>query len=90
MDGPKPAGHARGTLKQVDCIGRQLRLVIAANDGKLVRLLIPDPSAVTIMGTGELTLACGAQKARPVSVDYFPKHNAKLDTAGEAAVIEFQ
>ena len=91
-DGPKAEGRARGTLKQVDCVGRQLRVVLTSEDGKLVRLLIPDPARVTVMGSGDLTLACGPQqqKARRILVEYFPKPNPKLATAGEVAVIEFQ
>jgi hypothetical protein len=89
-EGPKAEGRARGTLKQVDCVGRQLRVVLTSEDGKLVRLLIPDPARVTVMGSGDLTLACGPQKARRISVEYFPKPNPKLATAGEVAVIEFQ
>jgi hypothetical protein len=89
-DGPQPPGHARGTLKQVDCIGKQARLVIQGDDGKSVRLLVRDPAAIAVSGAGELTLGCGAQKPRRISVDYFPRANARLGTSGEAAVIEFQ
>jgi hypothetical protein len=77
-------------LKQVDCLGKQARIVVEADDHKVVRLLIVDPGKIAIGGAGELTIGCGAQKARKVSVEYFPKANAKLATAGEVAVIEFQ
>ncbi|MBZ5580734.1 MAG: hypothetical protein LAQ30_00765 [Acidobacteriia bacterium] len=89
-DGPQPSGHARGALKQVDCIGKQARLVIETDDRKTVRLLVADPSKVAINGAGDLALGCGAQKARRVRVEYFPKTNARLGTAGEVATIEFQ
>jgi len=89
-DGPKPQGRARGTLKQVDCLGRQVRIVIAGDDGKLIRLLIPDASQVTVLGGGEQALGCGPQKPRRVSVEYFPISNPKLATSGEVATIEFQ
>jgi len=89
-DGPKPSGVAQGVLKQVDCLGKRLRLVVEGDDRKLVKLLIADPSQVAVMGGGELTLSCGAQKPRRVKVEYFPKVNAQLATKGEVATIEFQ
>ena len=89
-DGPAPSGKARGTLKQVDCLGRQARLIIDTDDHKPLRLLVTDPGRITIMGGGEQALGCGIQKARRVTVEYFPKANPKLTTAGEVATIEFQ
>jgi hypothetical protein len=89
-DGPAPSGKMTGTLKQIDCLGKQIRLVVQGSDGKLVRLLILDPGQIVINGSGEQTLNCGAQKARPVRIEYFPKANARLATAGEVATIEFQ
>jgi hypothetical protein len=89
-DGPKPAGKITGMLVRVDCLGKQARLVIRGEDNKTVRLLVTDPGKVALAGPGELSLGCGAQKPRRVSVEYFPKPNARLATAGEAAMIEFQ
>ena len=89
-DGAKPSGKLAGTLKQVDCLGKEARLVIEASDRKVTRLLVTDPSKVAIVGGGDHALGCGVQKARRVSVEYFPKTNAKLATAGEVATIEFQ
>jgi hypothetical protein len=89
-DGPKPSGRVRGTLTQVDCLGKQARLVIASDDKKTVRLLVSDPGKIAVAGAGELSLGCGAQKGRRVSVEYFPKPNSRLATAGEVATIEFQ
>ena len=88
-DGPKPSGKVTGSLKQVDCLGTQARLVVDAA-GKLTRLLVPDAKTVVILGGGDQSLGCGAQKARRVTVEYFPKTNARLSTAGEVATIEFQ
>ncbi len=42
------------------------------------------------MGNGEASLGCGVQKPRKIAVEYFPKANARLATAGEVATIEFQ
>jgi hypothetical protein len=89
-DGPKPPGKLKGLLKQVDCLGAQARLVIESDDHKTVKLLVPDPGKIAIAGGGDQALGCGAQKPRPVSVEYFPKANARLATVGEAATIEFQ
>ena len=89
-DGPKPSGKLDGSLKQVDCLGSQTRLVIVGTDGKITRLLVTDPGKVVILGGGSQALGCGAQKLRRVSLEYFPKPNARLATAGEVATIEFQ
>ncbi len=89
-DGPKPDGRTAGSLTRVDCLGRQLRLVIEGADHKLTRLLIRDPSNLAILGGGDQKLGCGVQKSRPVVVEYFTKRDAKLATVGEVATIQFQ
>jgi len=89
-DGPKAEGRAHGALKQVDCLGKQFRLVVEDDRRKLIRLLIADPAKIVISGGGETTLTCGPQKPRRVSVEYFPKNNARLGTVGEVATIQFQ
>lgn len=89
-DGPQPSGTARGVLKQVDCLGKRLRLVIEGDDRKIVKLLVADAGRVAVMGGGSLTLSCGVQKPRQVKVEYFPKTDTKLTTKGEVATIEFQ
>jgi hypothetical protein len=88
-EGPKPTGKVKGLLKQVDCLGKQARMVIESDDHRTVRLLVPDPSKIAIAGGGDQALGCGAQKPRQISVEYFPKANARLATSGEAATIEF-
>jgi hypothetical protein len=57
---------------------------------KIVKLLVADPAKVVYAGNGEVSLGCGVQKARRITVEYFPKANARLATAGEVATIEFQ
>jgi hypothetical protein len=90
-DGPKPEGSISGTLKQVDCLPRQqARLYIEDAAHKIVKLLVADPAKVVYAGNGEVSLGCGVQKARRVTVAYFPKANARLATAGEVATIDFQ
>jgi hypothetical protein len=89
LDGPVPEGKARGRLTQIDCIGRLMRLVIERDDGPPTRLLIHDLSKVILMGSGPSTLACGKQNPAPfVTVEYFPKPDAKLGAAGEVATLE--
>ena len=89
-DGPKPSGKATGSLKQVDCLNGPARLIIESADRKITKLLVTDPGKVAIVGGGDQALGCGAQKPRKVSVEYFPKTNARLATTGEVATIEFQ
>jgi hypothetical protein len=90
-DGPKPGASVSGTLTQVDCLPRQqARLYIEDAAHKIVKLLVADPAKVVYAGNGEVSLGCGVQKARRVTVAYFPKANARLATAGEVATIDFQ
>jgi hypothetical protein len=87
---PKPSGKIEGVLQRVDCLGKQLRLVIRTQDGALARLLIRDPGEVVILGGREQTFGCGPQRPlRKIVVEYHPKPDAKLGTAGEAAVLDF-
>ncbi|MEO8595359.1 MAG: hypothetical protein ABI759_18705 [Candidatus Solibacter sp.] len=90
-DGPKPDARVSGTLKQVDCLPRQqARITIEDSAKKLVKLLVADPAKVVYAGNGEVSLGCGVQKPRKVSVEYFKKADARLATLGEVATIDFQ
>jgi tetratricopeptide (TPR) repeat protein len=89
-DFPRPAGKLIGVLKQVDCLGNRTRLVVEGDDRKIAKLLLTDPGKVAIIGGGDQTLSCGPQKARRVTIEYFPKADSRLATAGEIATIEFQ
>jgi hypothetical protein len=89
-NGPKPSGKVNGSLKQVDCLGSQSRLIVEGDDHKTTKLLLTDPGKIAVIGGGTLTLSCGVQKARHVTIEYFPKTNSRLATAGEIATIEFQ
>ena len=89
-DFPRPSGKLIGVLKQVDCLGAKTRLVVEGDDRKISRLLLTDPGKVGIIGGGDRTLNCGPQKARRVTIEYFPKTDSRLATAGEIATIEFQ
>ncbi len=88
---PHPTGMASGVLKQVDCLGKRLRLVVESADRTTVKLLVSDPGQVAILGgAAERKLSCGSQGGRRVKVEYYPKANARLATQGEVATIEFQ
>jgi hypothetical protein len=87
---PRPSGKLIGVLKQVDCLGTRTRLVVEGDDHKIAKLLLTDPGKVAIIGGGDQTLSCGPQKARRVTIEYFPKADSRLATAGEIATIEFQ
>jgi len=90
-DGPKPSVVV-GVIKQIDCLGKRFRLSVQDDDHHTVKLLIADPTQVSVVGgaAGELKLACGTQQMRRAKVEYVPKANAKLATKGEVATIEFQ
>ena len=88
-DGPKAPNRVEGTLRQVDCLGTQLRLVILTKEKKTVRLLVADMSNVAVKGD-QISFACGVQKPRQIVVDYAPKVDAKLGTSGEVAGIDLR
>ena len=89
-EGPKPSGKVLGKLQQVDCLGSTARMIVEADNHKTVRLLVADSSKVAVTGAAGHTLGCGKQSPRAVSIEYFPKVNTRLGTAGEVATIEFQ
>ena len=89
-DFPRPSGKIVGNLKQVDCLGKQARLVVEGDDHKIVKLLVSDPGKIAISGSNQAHLGCGVQKPRHVTIEYFPKADARLATVGEVATIEFQ
>jgi hypothetical protein len=63
-----------GILKQVDCLGKQTRVVIEGADHILTRLVVKARG----------TLACGLQKEpHGISVQYTPKVDKALGTIGE-------
>lgn len=88
-DGPNAPNRVEGTLRQVDCMGTRLRLVIFTKENKTVRLMISDMSNVAVKGD-PVSFACGVQKPRPIVVDYMPKPDAKSGTAGEVAGLDLK
>ena len=91
-DGPGgPKQTVSGMLQRVDCLKGPSRLVVKAADGKLLQLLIADPTKVAILNGKEQTLGCGAQNpARKITVEYQPAQDAKTATAGTVLTIEFR
>lgn len=94
-DDPKTPAKVTGTLTRVDCLsGSQARLVVLTAEHKTIQLLVTDSTKLSISGAPDSTFRCGprnaTQKAPRVTVGYTPKPNARLGTAGEAAVIQYQ
>jgi len=90
-DGPQPSARAEGVLQRVDCMSGMARLMLSVPGGKPISLLVRSPADVVIQGGGVASLSCGVQKPpRHVAIHYFPKPDARMGTAGEAAVIEFK
>ena len=89
-DGPKGDAKVSGRLILVDCLGKQLRLAVQVEPGKTAQLLVTDPGKISIEGRGELTLACGPQRAaRTVLIEFMQKMDPKTNTVGEVAGIRF-
>ena len=91
-DGPKPGGKVERHAETGGLPAASRRASVVRGRGhKTVKLLIPDPGQDRALAAGgEQSLGCGVQKPRRVIIEYFPKANARLATAGEVATIEFQ
>lgn len=86
-----PSRRIQGSLRQVDCLRGVARLVIETADGKQIRLAIRDAARVVVLGGGKLELVCGPQKPpRTVAIEYVPRQDATLGTAGEVATVEYR
>jgi tetratricopeptide (TPR) repeat protein len=86
-----PNASVLGTLRQIDCLGKIVRLRVSSGE-KQVLLAIRDRANVAIKGssTGTVDLACGPQKAKLVIVEYESRADAALGTIGDVRSIEFQ
>ena len=73
-----------GTLTRVECTGKQVKLTVKSDEGKVSTFLIPDIEQVEIDGD---SLTCGGQKARRVNVSY--KASKSKGITGEATRMEF-
>jgi hypothetical protein len=87
----QPDASVEGVFERLDCLGKHARVAIKTADGKIVQLLVPDPSRIVVVGGGVKALSCGVQRSpRKVLVEYKAKPDAKLRTTGDAATIEFR
>ncbi|HTA45829.1 MAG TPA: hypothetical protein VK789_25460 [Bryobacteraceae bacterium] len=89
--GDSGSAKVSGVLLRVDCNGKQLRLSVKDDAGKTQVLLVPDTGQFEIKG-GQ-TLACGAQKARRVTISYKPAQQplkGARGSSGEATAMELQ
>jgi tetratricopeptide (TPR) repeat protein len=66
-----------GALRQVDCLGKDTRVVIEGPSKQMFKLKLKERGK----------LACGAQDGRHVSVEYTPKPDERLGTVGELTAI---
>ena len=87
---PAASGNARGKLTRIDCASGVMRLALAGDDGKPLRLALRESARVMAFDGEKIELACGVQKVvRTVAVEFFPKKDAKLGTDGEVVTLEF-
>jgi hypothetical protein len=88
-----PTGvQASGTLTRVDCLTGMMRLTIQTPTGVSVRLLVRDPTHLTVNSalSAQAEFACGAQKPpRKIEVTHNAKADAKLGTVGDILVVKF-
>lgn len=88
----EPAGEKlSGQLARVDCLtGGAMRLTINIDGGGTIRLLIRDLKNIQVQNAEQAKFACGAQRpVRKIRVIYTVKTDAKLDTVGEIALVDF-
>ncbi len=84
------AAKSWACCERFECLGKQGRLVIQGDDGKLTRVAVRDPGQIGIT-RGEKMVSCGVQKpARRVAVQYVAQPDKKLGTVGNATTIEFR
>jgi hypothetical protein len=65
---------ARGSLAALQCTGKTSVLILKAESGSFLRLLIDDPKKVTVVGAS-FDFTCGAQKPMNVEVEYYGAPN---------------
>ncbi len=79
---------ASGTIVRIVC-GKQSRLDLKEDDGKVEHFAIGDISQIHSEGAG-FTLSCGAQQSRKVTISFRPaKGSGRGSVAGVVTAIEF-
>jgi hypothetical protein len=71
-----------------------MRLTINLDGGRAIRLLIRDPKKISVRSAGEdrseAKFVCGAARsAQKIRVVYNINADAKLNTVGDVAMVEF-
>jgi hypothetical protein len=89
-EGP-PGEKLSGSLARVDCLnGGALRLTINIDGGGVIRLLIRDLKQIQVKDVGATKFGCGVTRpARKIRVVYNVKADAKLNTVGDIAGVDF-
>jgi hypothetical protein len=89
-EGP-PGEKLSGSLARVDCLnGGALRLTINIDGGGVIRLLIRDLKQVQVKDVGATKFGCGVSRpTRKIRVVYNVKADAKLNTVGDIAGVDF-
>ncbi len=87
----EPAGEkVSGSLSRVDCLNGPMRLTIQIDGGGTIKLMVRDPKHLTVPIDGKSDFSCGVQKpVRNIRVIFAVKADAKLDTVGDVAIVEF-
>ena len=86
-----PGEKLSGALARVDCLtGGLMRLTINIDGGGTIRLMIRDPNHLTVHSNDGLKFGCGVQRpARKIRVIYNVKADAKMNTVGDIAMVDF-
>jgi len=81
----------RGALQEIECLGKEARLMITSGTSKFP-LLIRDPDSIRIKNSNASTmnLTCGLQRGVSVVVGVIVKDDAKFKTMGDVVSLEFQ
>lgn len=67
-----------------------MRLTINIDGGGTIRLMIRDPNHLTVHSNDGLKFGCGVQRpARKIRVIYNVKADAKMNTVGDIAMVDF-
>lgn len=88
-DGPR-GEKVTGQLTKIDCLAGGIAKWTIVAGAKTTVLVVREPGKIAISGSTEVTFGCGLQKpARKATVEYAPKPDAKLGSAGDVLVVTF-
>lgn len=79
-----------GELTRVECEDRQAKIWVKPRGARVMILLVPNPSTVSIDGS-RTPFPCGVQHpGRKLSLTYKPRKDIQLGTAGDVTAIHFE